>query len=170
MRNRQRRSIEHGIGRTVWLFFGIAAVLCCGGSSASVLAQSTARQGVQDRACSDAVHLQAEKESDHIRTWKDLYKYYRTYKRCGFDADAAEGVSESIARLLVDHWDTLVEGAKLAQQERGFREYLLGGVNATVSAKDLELIRTKSESCPAMAASLCGELRKRASSALEDQK
>ena len=67
--------------------------------------------------------------------------YYRTYKRCGFDADAAEGISESIARILVDHWTTLPEGAKLAENHRGFRTFMLAGINATLAGDDLEAIR-----------------------------
>lgn len=57
-----------------------------------------------------------------------------------------------------------------AKQDGAFREYLLGGINATVSGKDLEMIRARCENCPAAVASFCGELRERANSALEEQR
>ncbi len=165
--SRKGLRLDRGTGS---LLLSIATIWNCFGYPAWILAQSTTGQHVQEQPCPAALHVKAEKEAEDIHSWSDLFRYYRAYKHCGFNADAAEEVSESIARLLVDHGNTLNEGAKLARKNRGFREYLLGGVNATLDRKDLEIIRAKSKNCTTVASSFCAEILERASTALEEQK
>ncbi len=168
MDSRRQIANERGCRRTS-LRVVILAIWSCG-SAAFLSAQGVPTQSVREAPCGDAVHAQAERAADHLQSWQAVYAYYRKYKRCGFDADAAEGLSESIARLLVDKWKSFAEGASLAQRDEGFREFLLAGVNATLGEKDLEAIRLRAADCPTRAGSLCEQVRKRANSALEEQK
>jgi len=99
-------------------------------------------------------------------TWDALYKSYRLYGNCD-DGAIGEGYSESVARILVDHWRTLPRLASLAKKDADFRHFVLKHVDATLDMKDVEKIRTKAETqCPPGLHVLCDDLRKQATSAL----
>jgi hypothetical protein len=65
----------------------------------------------------------AEAEAAELRSWDALYRSYKLYGRCN-NVDAAEGFSESVARILVDHWATLPRLAKLADSDAAFRRFV----------------------------------------------
>jgi hypothetical protein len=123
----------------------------------------------QASGCTDADRKQAEAASDHLTTWHNVYAYYRRYGRCGFDADAAEGISDSIGRLLARNLDTLP--TKLLMTNLGFRTFVLAGVNATLESRTLHAIEDMSNarSCPVQLSTFCTELQKRAKAAAAEQ-
>jgi len=108
--------------------------------------------------CSNAENVRAEEGSDRLRSWDSLYRWYKLYGRCN-NVSAAEGVSESIARVLVDHWTTLPRLARLASIDAGFRRFVMDGVNATLDMSDIEQIKAKTTTCPKSLVRLCGDLR-----------
>jgi hypothetical protein len=57
-------------------------------------------------SCSPEKAKHAEERTETLRSWRDVRDWYKVYADCK-DADAEEGYSEAIARLLVDHWNTL---------------------------------------------------------------
>jgi len=119
------------------------------------------------KPCSDSENKRAEEEAATLRSWDTIYRSYRRYARCN-DVDAAEGYSESVARTLVDHWHTLPRLAVLASTDHAFRRFVLSGVNATLDMKDVEKIRSNAQSkCPTGAQSLCADLIKNATGALQ---
>ena len=122
----------------------------------------------QQKPCSRAQLLQAEKEAVTLRTWNVLYESYRLYGHCD-DVDAGEGYSESVARILVDHWDTLHQFAQLAAKDKRFRRFAIGGVNATDDMRDVRRIRENAiQDCPAGLRELCKDLRSQADAAIEE--
>lgn len=131
------------------------------------LAQSGA--GVRRPPCTPAEFSRAEEEGDKLRTWHAVHVYYQHYGKCE-DADAAEGVSDSVARLLANHWDTLPELAGLVNQDGTFLDFVLGGLNATDDTKDLDAIRMKSapSKCPVGLSRICLRIHKQAISALKN--
>jgi hypothetical protein len=120
----------------------------------------------QQKPCTKAEHLQAEKEAAGLRSWDALYKSHRKYGHCG-DDEAREGYSESIARILVDHWETLPRLAKLIEIDKSFGRFV--GLDATMNMPDLARIRANSiDHCPAGLAKLCAKLRKEADDAIAE--
>ena len=104
----------------------------------------------QKARCTQAQITRLEDESDQIRNWSALHSYYLGYKACGIDdADAEEGYSESVARILVDSWKELPSGAPLMKRDIGFRRFVLSGINITLLVSDLDAIRNNSHyRCP----------------------
>src|SRR5438128_11983717 len=78
----------------------------------------------QQSACTDREARRAETEADSLRSWDDLYRSYKLYRECD-DAAIAEGYSESVARILVDHWSTLSRLAHLASRDAAFRRCVI---------------------------------------------
>ena len=59
----------------------------------------------QKSKCTQAQITRLEDDSDRLKTWSALHSYYLRYTACNLDdADAEEGYSESVARILVDSW------------------------------------------------------------------
>ncbi len=128
--------------------------------------------GVSTRAhqtpCTDAENRRAEEEATRPRDWDALYRYFKAYGRCD-GVDASEGTSESVARILVDHWGTLPRLAELARGDARFRAFAVGGVNATDDTRDVLTIQTKAiSSCPAGLKDLCDSLAAQAAEALAE--
>jgi len=122
----------------------------------------------QQTPCTEAENRRAEEESTRPRDWDALYRYFKAYGRCD-DVDAAEGSSESVARILVDHWDTLPRLAELVRGDARFRAFAVGGVNATDDTRDILTIQTKANSsCPAGLKDLCDSLTAQAAEALAE--
>ena len=123
----------------------------------------------QDRPCTVAESERALTEALTVTgraSWDTLYKSYRLYGNCD-DGAMGEGYSESVARILVDHWRSLPRLASLARKDADFRHFVLKHVDATLDMKDVEKIRTKAETqCPPGLHVLCDDLRKQATSAL----
>ena len=69
--------------------------------------------------CPAAESQRAESEADTLRTWNALYKSFKSYGQCD-DGAISEGYSESVARILVDHWNTLPELAHLVRKDAEF--------------------------------------------------
>jgi len=75
------------------------------------------------------------------------------------NVEADEGYSESIARILTDHWETLTRLAQLIQKDRGFGKFV--GLSDIDNIEDLEKIRGNAiQHCPAGLSGLCAKLKK----------
>jgi hypothetical protein len=118
--------------------------------------------------CSAVEEQRAEMEADALRSWDALYKSYELYGKCD-DGAIAEGYSESVARILVDHWNTLPRLANLAAKDARFRRFVLAHVNATLDLNDLKKIRADAKTrCPSQLGAICANLTKEADAALKE--
>lgn len=125
-----------------------------------------AAQNPHGRVCTESQRQQVEKEAVKLRTWDALYDSYRRYRHCE-NVDAAEGYSESKARVLVDHWDTLPRVAQLINRDNTFRSFVR--VDATMDTADVEKIKQNAtHNCPAGLNALCRELIRTADQAIEE--
>jgi hypothetical protein len=114
----------------------------------------------QDRSCPTSLPI--------LRTWDALYKSYQSYRQCD-DGAVGEGYSESVARILVDRWNTLPRLSSLARENSGFLRFVLKHVDATLDTKDVRKIRVKAiTQCPGHLSALCNDLKKQAETALKD--
>lgn len=120
----------------------------------------------QSKQCTPDEHLLMEKEAVTLTTWDSLYGSYKRYGHCD-DVDAAEGYSESIARILADHWKTLPRLAVLIQKDRSFGR--LVGLDATMNMRDVAKIkRLATAHCPAGLETLCEKLKHDADDAIAE--
>lgn len=133
--------------------------------AAYVFACCTAQ--AQQKPCTPAEQDQVGKEADSFRTWDALYKSYKQFKHCRNNAEAEEGYSESKARILADHWETLPRLAELIKIDSEFGTFV--GLDSTMRMDDVTRIRENAlHHCPAGLSVLCTKLRKDAESAIAD--
>jgi hypothetical protein len=122
----------------------------------------------QQRPCNEAEARRAEAEAETPRTWDALYRSYKLYRHCG-DGAIGEGYSESVARILVDHWETLPQLARLAKEDIEFRRFVMRHVDATLTIEDVEKIRSNAKTkCPTGLRGVCTDLAKQADSGLQE--
>lgn len=115
-----------------------------------------------DRPCGNTDAQRAEAEADTFRSWDALYKSFTSYRQCD-DAAIAEGYSESVARILVDHWNTLPRLVQFERKDPAFRHFVLKHIDETLDAQDLKKISANATArCPARLNMLCRALRKKA--------
>lgn len=144
-----------GVCRRIHL---IASTFCLAG----LLLVSDHALGSQNRPCSQKAVDRLEDEAGDVRSWSELAAFYRHYRACKIDdASVQEGVSDSVARLLANHWKTLPEASKLFARDPGFEEFALAGINITDSTDDLNRIDSLAEKqCPVPLSVLCRKIRK----------
>jgi hypothetical protein len=112
----------------------------------------------QPRQCSKTDAQLAEAQAETLRSWDDLYRSYTIYQQCD-DGAIGEGYSESVARILVDHWRTLPRLAQLARKDKDFQLFVLKHVDETINGDDARKVEANAQhACPAALRPLCGDL------------
>lgn len=135
---------------------------------AAALLASTLPTAAQGRACTPAEAERADMDADKPRTWDGLYQSFKRYGHCD-DGAIAEGYSESVARILVDHWSELPKLASLSHSDPKFLQFVLRHVDATLNLSDLKKIKTNAVShCPQDLHATCADLAKHAESAIKE--
>lgn len=103
-----------------------------------------------------------------LRSWSALYHSYKLYRQCD-DGAIAEGYSESVARILVDHWETLPELSTFSRRDARFRRFVLRHLDATLNMDDVEMVRRKAQTrCPKALRPVCVDLIRKADSAMSE--
>jgi hypothetical protein len=122
----------------------------------------------QKHACTSLEGRRALDEADTLRSWDALYKSYLTFGRCD-DGAIGEGYSESVARILADHWNTLPRFVQLAGKDAAFQTFVVRHLDATLNMDDVEKIRQDAMMhCPTGLRPTCIHLVKQADSALKE--
>jgi len=113
----------------------------------------------QREPCSEGEAVKAENEAETLRSWDALYQSYRRFSKCD-DGAIAEGYSESVARILVDHWGTLPRLGVLASSNMRFQKFVVRHVDGTVNRSDVKKITTNTiHHCPTAQSHLCKQLQ-----------
>lgn len=122
----------------------------------------------QNRPCADLEVRRALDEGDRLRSWDALYNSYKTFGRCD-DGALGEGYSESVARILADHWNTLPRFVQLAAKHAAFRAFVIRHLDATLNMDDVVKIKNDAQThCPSGLRTTCNHLVKQADAALKD--
>jgi len=110
----------------------------------------------QKKDCTQAQAKQADREVDTLKSWSSVYRFYKQFSPCD-DGGTAEGVSDAIAKLLADHWDTFSQAVKHASNDKGFENFVVRHVDETIDwAHDAPLINENARlHCPVSANRLC---------------
>jgi hypothetical protein len=123
---------------------------------------SIAQKPILKPDCGDIEAQRAESEAVMLRSWDDLYGSYKRYKHCD-DGAIAEGYSEAVARIIVDHWNTLSRLADITRKDTDFRRFVLKHIDETLSFEDIKNIRANADKkCPSGLRDLCRDIRKQA--------
>jgi len=122
----------------------------------------------QEHGCTDVDGRHALDQAAVLRSWDALYRSSKLYQQCD-DGAIGEGYSESIARILVDHWNTLPRFAHLAVKDAEFWTFVMKHVDATLETRDVNKISKSARTqCPSALHALCNDLAKQADFALKE--
>jgi hypothetical protein len=120
--------------------------------------------------CSDRQSSSAEDEADRLRSWDALHNSFLKYRNCD-DGAVADGFSESVARIFVEHWEALPKLSELSKQDPTFYRFVLKHVDATLDVDDLARIKEDAiKRCPKGLSILCRELRSRTEHAIAENR
>ena len=112
------------------------------------------------KSCTPQEAEAADEMIDHLDSWEKINNARKQFGHCD-DGSIAEGNSEAIARLLVDHWDTLPTLAELIKHNPSLRRFVLRHIDSTLDTNDLEKIKMlASSSCSKDLTALCPDLKK----------
>lgn len=126
------------------------------------------KKTAQQRLCSTTEAQRADESANMQHSWDGLYKSYKLYRHCD-DGAIWEGYSESVARILVDHWTTLPRLSYLARKDALFRQFVIRHVDATLDLRDLKKIAQNANTqCPAALKGICADLARRADAAINE--
>jgi hypothetical protein len=90
-----------------------------------------------------------------LKTWPDIFRSYRRYGHCD-DGGIAEGYSDSVATLMANRWDSILELNALARKHPAFRAFVLRHLDETINFDQIVTIRENAEAhCPQGAMALC---------------
>ena len=122
----------------------------------------TNRPAAQPGSCSGSTIEHLEAESESIQSWSKLQAFYHRYRPCKIeDAEVTTGVSESVARMLADHWESLAKAQAIFRRDPAFRKFALAGLNITDSIEDLNRIdELATKQCPSGLNALCQKIRR----------
>lgn len=143
------RAFTPGIRMRRWLARSLSIIVAFGVSGAC---------DARVKACSPREAAAADAAIDGLDSWTKLERAHKQYGHCD-DGSIAQGHSEAVARLLVDHWSTLALLAELAQRDPAFKRFVLRHIDATLDTDDLDKIGTLAAAqCPPGSTPLCREL------------
>jgi len=112
----------------------------------------------QANVCTPKDATAADALVDHLNSWAKVKETFTKYGHCD-DGQIAEGNSEAVARLLVDHWKSLTSLVPMFKDDPSFKSFVLRHIDTTLNTDDIDKIKAAaSSSCPAGMESFCQEL------------
>ncbi len=120
------------------------------------------------KKCTTAQADAAETMVDYLDNWDKIDQARKQFGHCD-EGSIAQGISEAVARRLVDNWDTLPTLANLIKKDRALEPFVMWHLNATLDGSDLEKIQVlATSSCQPGLKKLCAGLKKAATAALKE--
>jgi len=122
--------------------------------------------GSSEKQCTQEEAYQAENDTDHLKSWEDVYRSFKRYSHCD-DGGIAEGYSDKISLLLAHDWGTIVKLNKLCASDKSFERFIYRHLDMTIPA-DIWAIMVNNavKKCPPDAKAMC-KLMLKANEAIE---
>ncbi len=99
--------------------------------------------------------MNAEKDTDNLKSWDRVYRSYKHFSQCDQGA-IGEGYSDAIAELLANQWGQFDRFVTLAGRDAAFQQFVLRHIDETVPAETLLKISENARSdCMLGAQHLC---------------
>jgi hypothetical protein len=110
----------------------------------------------QSQPCTNDEAMRAEMATDKLKTWDSVYRFYRQYSHCD-DGSVGEGVSDAVAKLFANHWDSFRAFVTLASKDKAFEKFVLRHVDETIdwSADAPKINENARQRCPSDSVRLC---------------
>ncbi len=125
-------------------------------------------QTTTETACTMDQGLRAENETDRLKDWDAVYRFFKEFAHCDNGA-VSEGLDDSIIRLLGKDWNHIDALARLAARDKGFEKFVLRHIDELASQEELRSIAKNAKSlCPSGEAPLCTRIEAQISSVLSD--
>lgn len=119
------------------------------------------------KTCTPSDANAADKATDTLTNWRIINQNRVKFGHCD-EGGVAEGNSEAVARLLVDHWDSLAELNTLSSNTPALKKYVLRHIDSTLDTNDLDQIqRLSAQSCPQGLSALCTDIGHAAERAIQ---
>lgn len=97
----------------------------------------------------------SEPIADQLDTWSQVYSAFERYAHCD-DGALAEQFSQSVVRLLAEHWESLPEAAALGSKNPAFEAFMLRHIDVTTDWNDLRKVAGLADTqCPREHSQLC---------------
>jgi hypothetical protein len=110
----------------------------------------------------------AEKLAVAAQDWGDVHSAFVRFGICD-DGSVAKGFSDSIARILAEHWTTVSTLNRLATADPKFKRFVLRHIDTLMTPAQADTItRNTAHHCPPKSRALCAELAERVSKATTD--
>jgi|SRR5690349_5941444 len=119
--------------------------------------------------CTKVEEIQAVGVVPYLNTWQNVHLAFQQFAHCD-DGAVAEGYSEMVVRLMVEHWGQLSQFRKLSHAEPRFEAFVLNKINATVDPKDLDKLHDLAKSkCASGNTAVCRKIVARVEASWKDQ-
>jgi hypothetical protein len=110
----------------------------------------------------DVCRDKADPALDTLKTWGDLYAWYKNYPQCD-DGYFWEGLSDFVVVSLAGRWETLPLLKAEITKDNTFQQFILKHIDGTTDANDLAIVIKNAEAkCPSNLRPLCEEIEKKA--------
>jgi hypothetical protein len=125
----------------------------------------------QTPTCDDALAQRAEIEADYLKTWEQIYGWFKRYSACDNGAPA-EGYSYAVVKMLADRWNQFPTLRTLIDRDERFGKFVFRHIDATTDSHDLaRVVANASRHCPQGDGQICSTIRRQAVAArVEDDK
>ncbi len=106
--------------------------------------------------CGRTEAMRAETATDQLKTWNSVYRFYKRFSQCD-DGSIGEGISDAVAKLLANRWETFETFAKLGSRDKGFEEFVVRHVDETIDwSHDVPKIHENARlRCPSGSSRVC---------------
>jgi hypothetical protein len=117
----------------------------------------------EKKGCSVEQGRQAETETDNLKTWESVYFFYQKYAPCD-NGGVAEGVSDAVAKLLANHWNSIATFVTITDSDKNFEKFVLRHVDSTIDWEHdgPKIHENAQQHCPVNLKRLCKDLMARA--------
>jgi hypothetical protein len=120
-----------------------------------IVASTNVAQTQTKKACTMDEEKQADTEASTLKTWREVYSSYKSFIQCD-DGSIGEGYSDSVARLLSEHWNTTGELLQLVSRDKDFEQFVMRHIDELMSLSQGRKIRENASShCPAQGVQMC---------------
>jgi hypothetical protein len=121
----------------------------------TVLTISGFAQESAKHACTKQEAKQADTETDLLKNWDQLHRWYQKFQQCD-DGAMAEGYSDAVAKLLANDWNDVTSLLSLTKTDKQFQQFVLKHIDETISPADARKIVSNAKSkCLAGGEVLC---------------
>lgn len=109
--------------------------------------------------CPKTLEKEALNVASTLRDWDALHVAYKRFLPCD-DGAIAEGFTESVVRILVEHWASLGRLSKFAKKDPSFLRFVYRHITSSADPEDLKRIQNnlKKHGCPAANCEICREV------------